>query len=203
MQKSLNPDYPTSPCLQHAVVSVDGKLIPFAYPSALKSPKLCWPPGVPGNSADTEPGTMRLNTNPMHHLDQESLLEKQENFYHTLTPFTCTSHYEECQSRLIHPRPIMNYPSDTLRSKQSAYGHSRTNRFDPLSSSQTATPCHHVYHHHHAPTIIESECVNNIIELFLKSDHFQMLRNTQHLPVLVHPVVSALVLNHRIAIGGI
>ncbi|CAF5219778.1 unnamed protein product, partial [Rotaria magnacalcarata] len=36
LHKSLNPDYATTPCLQHGVVAVDGKLIPFAYPTNSK-----------------------------------------------------------------------------------------------------------------------------------------------------------------------
>jgi hypothetical protein len=97
VHKSLNPDYAATPCLQHAVVSVDGKLIPFAYPTNVKSPRLLWH-GLPSNSNTAEHGTIRLNTNPMHRLDNESLMDKSENFYHTLTPFNCSSQYDDCQA---------------------------------------------------------------------------------------------------------
>ena len=84
MQSVNGSDYAATPCLQHAVVSVDGKLIPFAYPTNVKAPKsLCH--GRPEN------GTIRLNANPLHRLLDD---DHQENFYHTLTPFTCHSPYE-------------------------------------------------------------------------------------------------------------
>ena len=151
MHKSLNPDYPTSPCLQHAVVAIDGKLIPFACPPPVKSPKLYWPPVLSTNPTAVETGTLRLNANPMSQLD-----DKQENFYHTLTPFSCSSHYEECQS---HPCSI-GKPTTASSCVMYHRSMSKSNGFDPLSPSH-ASPCHHVYHHHGtyqrpvAPTITE------------------------------------------------
>lgn len=91
LHKGLNPDYATTPCLQHGVVSVDGQLIPFAYP---KSPKM-YCHRVLHNSTINENGTIHLNTNPMNRVDNEN---NQENFYHTLTPFNTHGQYDECQS---------------------------------------------------------------------------------------------------------
>lgn len=104
--KSVNADYATSPCLQHGVVSVDGKLIPFAYPTRTKSPTI-YCHGLAHNSAIHENNGIRLNTNPMTHLENDI---NQENFYHTLTPFSLHSQYEECP---IHHH-FVNYSSDTL-----------------------------------------------------------------------------------------
>ena len=102
LHTNLNPEYATSPCLQHGVVSVDGKLIPFAYPTKAKSPTIyCHASTIHENNG------IRLNTNPMTHLENDV---NQENFYHTLTPFSLHSQYEECP---IHHR-FVNYSSDTL-----------------------------------------------------------------------------------------
>jgi hypothetical protein len=68
LHKSLNPDYATSYCLQHGVVSVDGKLIPFAYPTNRKSPNI-YCHGLTNNSAINKNGKINLNTNPMNHLN--------------------------------------------------------------------------------------------------------------------------------------
>lgn len=106
LHKNLNPEYATSPCLQHGVVSVDGKLIPFAYPTKTKSPTI-YCRGLAHNSTIHENNGIRLNTNPMTHLENDV---NQENFYHTLTPFSLHSQYEECP---IHHR-FVNYSSDTL-----------------------------------------------------------------------------------------
>lgn len=94
LHKPLNPDYATTPCLQHGVVSVDGKLVPFAYPTNPRSPKLYYH-RIPANSTINEHGTLRLNSNPMNRLDNDNT---QENFYHTLTPLNAHGHYEDCQS---------------------------------------------------------------------------------------------------------
>jgi hypothetical protein len=68
----------------------------------------------------------------MNRLDNENL---QENFYHTLTPFSVHSQYEECP---IHHR-LVNYSSDTLTFSNNS---KKIDRFD---SSQ---PFSHVYYHH-------------------------------------------------------
>ncbi|CAF4591733.1 unnamed protein product, partial [Rotaria magnacalcarata] len=78
-------------CLQHGVVAVDGKLIPFAYPTNSKQ-ALRWngQNALPHSSTavtSSDNGTIRLNTNPMNRLDNENINDTQENFYHTLTPF--------------------------------------------------------------------------------------------------------------------
>lgn len=103
MHKTMNPDYATTPCLQHGVVSVDGKLIPFAYPTNSKQPLLWHGKGLLPHSSTTmttaENGTMRVNTNPMNQHDVENNGENQENFYHTLTPFTNQSQYGEHEPR--------------------------------------------------------------------------------------------------------
>ena len=98
LHKPLNPDYATTPCLQHGVVAVDGKLIPFAYPTTNHKQAILWTGQGPlphSSTATTtmENGTIRLNTNPMNRVDSENLNDGQENFYHTLTPFS--SQYEE------------------------------------------------------------------------------------------------------------
>ena len=100
IHKNVNPDYATTPCLQHAIVAVDGKLIPFTYPTKTKSPKPFWPGNGP-NSVPIENGTMRLSTNPINRHEEENLLDKQDNFYHTLTPFGCQSQYEGYQTNSI------------------------------------------------------------------------------------------------------
>lgn len=100
LHKTLNPDYATTPCLQHGVVAVDGKLIPFAYPTGNSKQAILWngqthlPHSSTGMTSTTlENGTMRLNANPLNRIEHEKLNETQENFYHTLTPFN--SQYEE------------------------------------------------------------------------------------------------------------
>lgn len=99
LHKTINPDYATTPCLQHGVVAVDGKLIPFTYPTNPKQP-LLWNgqnqlPHSTTTVTSTENGTMRLSANPMNRVDNENINEAQENFYHTLTPFNPHSPYEE------------------------------------------------------------------------------------------------------------
>lgn len=94
LRKTLNPDYAPTPCFQHAVVSVDGKLIPFACPSVTKSPKL-YHHILPHDATVNENGTIRFNINPMSHLDNDNI---QENFYHTVSPFSLHNQYEECRS---------------------------------------------------------------------------------------------------------
>ena len=121
LHKNVNPDYATSPCLQHGVVSVDGKLIPFAYPTKTKSPKI-YCHGLAHNPTMHENNGIRLSTNPITHLENDT---NQENFYHTLTPFSLHSQYEECP---LHHR-LLNYPSDTL----------------PFLNPSQAFPCGH--HH--------------------------------------------------------
>jgi hypothetical protein len=104
LHKTFNPDYVTSPCLQHGVVSVDGKLIPFAYPPNTKSPQI-YCRGLAHHTTVNENGTIRLNTNPMTHLDNENM---QENFYHTLTPFSLHSQYEECPIHFFNNNKIVD-----------------------------------------------------------------------------------------------
>ncbi len=106
LHKGLNPDYATTPCLQHGVVAVDGKLIPFAYPTNPKQ-AILWNGKTPLPHSSTvittaDNGTMRLNTNPMNRLDNENITDTQENFYHTLTPFSTHSQYEEHPCTLNH-----------------------------------------------------------------------------------------------------
>lgn len=118
LRQNLNPDYATSPCLQHGVVSVDGKLIPFIYPTNSKSPKIYCHPLI-----RNENPSINLNTNPMNNIDNE-------NFYHTLTPFSTHSQYEECP---VHHH-LVNYSSDTL----------------PLNNNNNnMDPSHIHYHRHH------------------------------------------------------
>jgi len=142
LHKNLNSDYATPSCLQHGVVSVDGKLIPFTYPTNIKSPKI-YCHGLTHNSTINENRTIHLNTNPMNRLDNENI---QENFYHTVTPFSTHSQYEECQNLFqcpIHYR-FVNYSSDTLPLKISS--NNNNNKIDTFDSSQ---PCSHVLYHHH------------------------------------------------------
>ena len=99
LRKNLNPDYATTPCLQHGVVAVDGKLIPFAYPTNPKQ-ALLWnrQNALPHTSTaitTTENGIMHLNANPINDLDNENTTDMPENFYHTLTPFSTHGQYEE------------------------------------------------------------------------------------------------------------
>ena len=99
LHKPLNPEYATTPCLQHGVVAVDGKLIPFAYPTNTK-PTILWngQPPLPHSSTTTttDNGTMRLNSNPMNRLDNETTTnDTQDNFYHTLTPYSTHSPYDD------------------------------------------------------------------------------------------------------------
>jgi len=134
LHKALNPEYAASPCLQHGVVSVDGKLIPFAYPTNIKSPKI-YCHGLPATHVN-ENGTIRLSTNPMNHLDGENL---QENFYHTLTPFSTHSQYEDCP---IHHH-LVNYTSDTI-----PFSNNTKNEHYNVSHSSRG----HVHYHHHQGT---------------------------------------------------
>ncbi len=107
LHKSLNPEYATTPCLQHGVVAVDGKLIPFTYPTNNPKQTILWNGQTPlphtSTTTTTENGTIRLNTNPMNRLDNENLNDTQENFYHTLTPFSTHSQYGEhsCTSSMF------------------------------------------------------------------------------------------------------
>lgn len=100
LHKTLNPDYATTPCLQHGVVAVDGKLIPFAYPTANSKQAILWngQTHLPHSSTaitntTIDNGTIRLNTNPMNRMDNDKINDGQENFYHTLTPFN--NQYDE------------------------------------------------------------------------------------------------------------
>ncbi|CAF1225912.1 unnamed protein product, partial [Rotaria sordida] len=182
LHKNLNPDYATTPCLQHGVVAVDGKLIPFTYPTNTKQPIL-WNgqnplPHSSTGITTTDNGTIRLNTNPMNRLENENTNDTQENFYHTLTPFSTHSHYEE--HACTHNQPpvfgytsersngptcplhnhhhIINYPSDTFPLKTSL--NNNNNNKDTLtnkkingivlSSQQTNGIQFHHLHHHHA-----------------------------------------------------
>lgn len=155
LHKPLNPDYATTPCLQHGVVAVDGKLIPFTYPTNNPKQTILWngqPPLIHNTSTDN--GTIRLNTNPMNRLDNENLNDPQENFYHTLTPFTTQSQYGEhsCTPSIgyisersnistcpIHHH-IINYPSDTFPLK------TKDNLKFVLSSQPNGASFHS--HHH-------------------------------------------------------
>jgi hypothetical protein len=118
------------------VVSVDGKLIPFAYPANAKSPKIY--------QTINENGTIRLNTNP---IDNEHM---QENFYHTLSPFTTHSQYEECQNLCERPmgpscpvhHRLVNYASDTLPLKISANNNKKSENYEP------SQPFAHLHYHH-------------------------------------------------------
>ncbi len=155
LHKSLNPDYATTPCLQHGVVAVDGKLIPFTYPTNNPKQTILWNGQTPPTTTDN--GTIRLNTNPMNRLDNnETLNDAQENFYHTLTPFTTQSQYGEhsCTPSIgyisersnistcpIHHH-IINYPSDTFPLK------TKDNIKLVLSSQSNGTSYHPPSHHH-------------------------------------------------------
>jgi hypothetical protein len=44
---------------------------------------------------------MRLNNNPLNRLDNENTNDTQENFYHTLTPFSTHSQYGEQQPSML------------------------------------------------------------------------------------------------------
>ena len=102
LQKGINSDYATTPCCRHAFVSVDGQLVPLAYPTLPKSPKLCYNSLSP-NSNINDNSTMRLHTNPIHRCENEKL---QENFYHTLNPFSTHGQYEEHACK--HNQPSMS-----------------------------------------------------------------------------------------------
>ena len=93
----MNPDYATTPCLQHGVVAVDGKLIPFAYPTHNAKQAILW-----NNGQVIDNGTKRLNTNPMNRLDNENRNDQQENFYHTLTPFNNQCDEQSCAPSMIY-----------------------------------------------------------------------------------------------------
>lgn len=127
--------------MQHAVVSVDGKLIPFAYATNVKSSKLFWQGRTTANPSTTDNGTIRLNTNPMHRLDDDNPMDKQENFYHTLTPFSCHTQYEDCQSQTCSRNPTGRH-----RSYHEMKTHSALFRylcsFDRLILSDASSPCH-------------------------------------------------------------
>ncbi|CAF1666400.1 unnamed protein product, partial [Adineta ricciae] len=174
LHKTLNPDYATTPCLQHGVVAVDGKLIPFAYPTNSK-PTMLWngQPPLPHSSTTTttDNGTMRLNPNPMNRLDNtNNTNDPPDNFYHTLTPYSTHSPYEEHSCTFnqptvfgyttertnlttcpIHHR-IVNYPSDTFPMKgtinKSENSTNKKVNGIVLSSPTNGTPYHHFHHHH-------------------------------------------------------
>ncbi|CAF3392055.1 unnamed protein product [Rotaria socialis] len=174
LHKSLNPDYATTPCLQHGVVAVDGKLIPFAYPTNSKQ-AILWngQNALPHSSTaitSTDNGTIRLNTNPMSRLDNENINDTQENFYHTLTPFNSHGQYEE--HTCSHNQPTMfgyasersnvstcpihhhmiNYPSDTFPLKTSLNrkdsGKNQNGHGVIISSQANGIQFHHLHHHH-------------------------------------------------------
>ncbi|CAF1157581.1 unnamed protein product [Adineta steineri] len=172
LHKSLNPDYATTPCLQHGVVAVDGKLIPFAYPTNSKQ-TILWngQTAIPHSSTTTttDNGTIRLNPNPMNRLDNEKTTDTQDNFYHTLTPYGPHSQYEEHSCAFnqpslfgytsdrsnvsacpIHHRMI-TYPSDTfpLKTTLNKSDNSTNKKVNGivLSSQTNGTPFHQ-YHHH-------------------------------------------------------
>ncbi|CAF3607553.1 unnamed protein product [Rotaria sordida] len=158
LHKNLNSDYATTPCFQHGVVAVDGKLIPFTCPTNTKSPKI-YHHGLSHNSIIKENGTIRLNINPINRLDNENI---QENFYHTLTPFNSHSQYEECRSPtcsykqtierpsisscLIHHR-LINCSSDTLPLKMSSNKNNK--KFDNRNPSQINGESFTHLHYHH------------------------------------------------------
>jgi hypothetical protein len=103
LHKTFNPEYATTPCLQHGVVSVDGKLIPFAYPTNSKQTMLWHGQTVLPHSSTTmtttDNETIRLNANPMNRLDNDHVHhDAQENFYHTLTPFHTHGQFAEHES---------------------------------------------------------------------------------------------------------
>lgn len=192
LHKSLNPDYATTPCLQHGVVAVDGKLIPFTYPTNNPKQAILWngQPTLSHNktatTTATDNGTIRLNTNPMNRLDNDNSNDQQENFYHTLTPFTTTqSQYGEhsCTPSIgyisersnlstcpIHHH-IINYPSDTF----------------PLKTKDnikfvTNTPTYHSHHHgtcqrhqksKRITTPIINESKKSLDSFYSKKIHFQ------------------------------
>jgi hypothetical protein len=190
LHKSLNPDYATTPCLQHGVVSVDGKLIPFTYPTNSKQ-AILWngqtplPHSSTAITTATDNGTIRLNTNPMNRLDNnENIIDNQENFYHTLTPFSTQSQYEEhiCphnQTHLfnytserstcpIHHR-IINYPSDTFPLNI------KDNSINKKVNGIVLSPhAHHLHHHHHSfqrhqkPKRITTPIINESMFIHLK-----------------------------------
>ena len=142
LHRNLNPDYATASFLQHGVVSVDGKLIPFAYPTNTKSPKI-YCHGLPHNPTRNENNTMRLNTNPMNRLDNENM---QENFYHTVTPFHSHGQYEESEKLFQCPvhHHLVNYSSDTLPMKISSNNNSKI--IDTCQINEV--PFSPVHHHH-------------------------------------------------------
>ncbi|CAF1508156.1 unnamed protein product [Adineta ricciae] len=171
LHKPLNPDYATTPCLQHGVVSVDGKLVPFTYPTNPRSPKLYYH-RIPANSTINENGTLRLNSNPMNRLDNDNT---QENFYHTLTPLNAHGHYEDCQSHtcsrnhstiyerssnsscpMHHHHHLGNYSSDTLPLKMSSNMES-SSQMDEAPFSPT--------HYHHGTCQRQRKCKGNIASL--------------------------------------
>ncbi|CAF4515098.1 unnamed protein product, partial [Rotaria sp. Silwood1] len=161
LHKNLNPDYAATPCFQHGVVSVDGKLIPFTCPTNTTSPKI-YHHGLPHNSIINENGTIRLNINPINRLDNENI---QENFYHTLTPFHAHSQYEECRSPtcsykqtvecpsisscLLHHR-LINYASDTLPLKMTSNNNNNSKKVDNRDLSQINGESFTRLHYHHA-----------------------------------------------------
>ncbi|CAF3138607.1 unnamed protein product [Rotaria socialis] len=157
LHKNLNPEYATTPCFQHGVVSVDGKLIPVAYPTNAKSPKI-YHHASSHNAIIDENGTIRLNINPINRLDNDNT---QENFYHTLTPFNSYGPYEEYRSTacsynktvehpamsscVMHHR-LINYSSDTLPLKVPSNSSKKTDNHDPCQIH--GEPFSHLHYHH-------------------------------------------------------
>ncbi|CAF0826168.1 unnamed protein product [Adineta steineri] len=186
LRKNLNPDYATtSSCLQHGVVSVDGKLIPFAYP---QSPKM-YCRHLLHNSTMNENGTIHLNTNPMNQLDNEN---PQENFYHTLTPFNTHNQYEECQSHgcsrnqttLYERSPMLtacpvhrrlgNYSSDTLPLQVSS------NIESSPKINGTSFPSAHYHHGTHLRQFKPKGIITPLINKGLLIDQQQLNENFKH-----------------------
>jgi hypothetical protein len=120
----------------------------------------------------------------MNRLDNENLNDTQENFYHTLTPFTTQSQYGEhsCAPSIgyisersnistcpIHHH-IINYPSDTFPLK------TKDNFKFVLSSQTNGTSCHSHHHgtcqRHHKPkritTPIINESMNSLFDFISK-----------------------------------
>ncbi|CAF1013099.1 unnamed protein product, partial [Didymodactylos carnosus] len=165
IRKGLNPaDYALTPSLTHGVVAVDGKLIPFTYPSSNNNQHIVWHNSNQSNiitpNCVMDSAAMHINTNP---LDERA---NQENFYHTLTPFgtlpfdehSCNnqSHglfgYNSDRSTCpIHRTHNQNYTSDTFPLKSSTKDNNNKNNANNSNHHPPQTHFHHQLLHHHIP----------------------------------------------------
>ncbi|CAF0794767.1 unnamed protein product [Didymodactylos carnosus] len=164
IQKGLNPaNYALTPTLTHGVVAVDGKLIPFAYPSSHNNQHIVWNNPTQSNiitsNGTIDTAAIHINSNP---LDEQV---NQENFYHTLTPFSTLPFDEHSCSNQnhglfgynndrgacpIHRTHNQNYTSDTfpLKSSSTKDGNSKNNA---NNLNPTQNHFHHQFLHHHIP----------------------------------------------------